>query len=81
MAPLLDVSGQYFATCDTWSSNTANGMAVTPSGSFLTNMSCSVARPVACCAPVAIPEPSAMLLQGSGIAGLFALAKVSGRVN
>lgn len=78
---LLDASGILVLTCEGWLNAESVGIAVTPTGGFLNNMPCSVARPVACCAPVATPEPSAMLLQGSGIAGLWVLAKVSGRVN
>jgi hypothetical protein len=68
-------------SCQGWTDNTSNsrGLSVEADGSFESNEACDEVLHVACCAPVpiAVPEPSAMLLQGSGIAGLLALAKLS----
>jgi hypothetical protein len=66
-------------TCYGWSSaNGGGGLALDSSGSFSIHYDCDLPLSVACCAPVpiAVPEPSAMLMQGSGIAGLLALAKL-----
>jgi hypothetical protein len=70
-------------SCSGWASNSSitEGLAVNQNGAFVRGFECVQTISVACCAPVAIavPEPSALLLQGSGIAGLLALAKVAGR--
>jgi hypothetical protein len=69
-------------SCGGWNpaENDQNGMIVDSNGSF-DSFQCDQPYPVACCAPVpiAVPEPAAMILQGSGVAGLLALAKFSGR--
>jgi hypothetical protein len=66
-----------------WANNSggSTGLTVESDGSFENNEACDEVLHVACCAPVpiAVPEPSAMLLQGSGVAGLLAFAKIGGR--
>ena len=73
------ISGPMTMQCQGWSIQGDTGLTVDEKGRFGTQ-SCSLALPVACCDATPIPEPSAMLLQGSGIVGLLALAKVSGKV-
>jgi hypothetical protein len=67
-------------SCSGWSFAHAGGqgLVLDSSGSFSDHDGCDLPLSVACCAPVpiAVPEPSAMLMQGSGIAGLLALAKL-----
>jgi hypothetical protein len=67
-------------SCRGWTSfsGTTTGLSMASNGSFEIAEGCDEVLSVACCAPVPIvvPEPSAMLLQGSGIAGLLALAKL-----
>ncbi len=63
-------------TCNGWSNNasSANGLAVTPWGAFYSGNGCNESHPVACCALIAVPEPSTTLLQGAAAATLGTLA-------
>ena len=84
--PSLDVSGAFLVgtsgtnfpddfSCNGWSeaSSSSRGLTLTGSGGF-GKQNCSDARPVACCKPTPIPEPSASLSLPVGVMGLAGLA-------
>lgn len=64
-------------SCNGWDSDngTVGGLAVDASGRFSAR-DCDVSRPAACCARIDVPEPSALWMQGSGVAGLLVLARL-----
>lgn len=75
----LDASGRSARpdrlTCDGWSSTAPTGLVIDEAGRFRTG-SCSTPRAIACCAPVALPEPSSAVSLGAGGAALAALARL-----
>lgn len=66
-------------TCDGWSSDSSNASALVlkPSGGFAVR-GCGTNRPVSCCAPVPVPEPSASLSIPAGAIGLMLLSSLRG---
>ena len=76
---LTDASGVEALSCLGW--RLANGGGLTDAvGQFASDSfsaPCATARRVACCAPVPLPEPSAMLLNGVGFAALTLLSTSS----
>lgn len=69
-------------SCRGWSSTGGYGLTVSPEGAFRgwpsavgVGQDCNVARPVACCTLVQVPEPSAAVGFGAGAAGLAALSR------
>jgi len=71
----LDDSGHSDAfnlTCGGFSRLNQDGLTVDGTGSF-GQVSCNVARPIACCHPVVVPEPTAAVGLGAGAAALAAL--------
>jgi hypothetical protein len=61
-------------TCRGWNSTSWPGLYVDYNGQFHGGELCNTARSVSCCAPVPLPEPSAMLLNGAGFAALTLLS-------
>lgn len=79
----LDVSGAASnangsLSCGGWSFDapTNLGLAVLGDGRLGVATTCDLVHPVACCAPVPLPEPSAALLQGTGVAALALLSRL-----
>ena len=69
-------------SCRGWATTTSTvlGLTVSPGGSFGPR-SCDVARPVACCTLIQVPEPSSSLGLGAGVATLAALSQVKKATN
>ena len=78
---LFEVSGAAIdtinqMTCDGWgptSNTTPTGLAITDKG-IVAKVSCTVPKPVACCALTPVPEPSVSQMVLPGIALLAALS-------
>ena len=66
-------------TCSGWSSKSGSNRAlvIQPTGGF-SGENCDIPRPVTCCAPVPIPEPSASLSLPIGAVGLAGLSMLKG---
>jgi hypothetical protein len=66
-------------TCNGWSTNSSNvnALVLKPSGGFQVR-GCGGNRPVACCAPVPVPEPAASLSIPVGAMGLMLLSSLRG---
>ena len=78
----LDESGQNAEptslSCNGWTVNAGQtGLTLTPIGGIGKRL-CIEMRPVTCCAPVPIPEPSASLSLPIGAAGLAGLSMLKG---
>jgi len=75
---VLDVSGvwQGFTdfSCGGWSLLTNRGLSVDGTGSYGTQL-CNTYRPIACCHPVVVPEPTAAVGLAAGAAALAALGQ------
>ena len=50
------------------------GLTVSAQGQFVTSFACTTPLPVACCAPIPLPEPSTLILNGASAAAIGAMA-------
>lgn len=78
---VIDAGGEQSSdlSCRGWSTSYSgnSGLVVDDDGRISTqnySSHCNQARPVACCKPVPLPEPSALLLNGTGLAALWLLS-------
>ena len=70
-------SGQLTCYSGTLSGFNASGLTVGENGSFEV-LPCETPRPIACCHPVVVPEPSASLGLSTGVFALLALNATRG---
>lgn len=83
---LLDDSGirhQYYdLNCLGWRSSSSNfGLTLTSDGVLISAepaASCSAAKPIACCKPIAVGEPQASMMLPAGVGVLAALSSLRG---
>jgi len=66
-------------TCNGWTnaSSSRNGLVLRVSGGFEIKQ-CGGNRPVACCAPIPVPEPNASLAIPTGVLGMVLLSSIRG---